>query len=197
MKTIILGGFLGSGKTTVLLQFAKYLVEQNPINETGVVILENEIGNENIDGQLLESENFTVENIFSGCICCTMAGHLSTTVQKLQSLYQPEYLIIEATGLAHPDLVKQALLAETGVQADILDIVDSKRWSVLTKAFPDFVKSQLNECTMVLINKIDQISDAEQESVLKSVLDYARTPLIFPVSALQKIDVKIWHQFLN
>ena len=63
MKTIILGGFLGSGKTTVLLQLARHITDKPDFPQ--VVILENEIGEVGVDNQVLEGAALSVENVFS------------------------------------------------------------------------------------------------------------------------------------
>ena len=88
MKIIILGGFLGSGKTTVLLQLAKYITSQP--GKPQVVILENEIGEVGVDNQLLSGASFAVENIFSGCICCSGAVDLVEGEQSVAGGQHPE-----------------------------------------------------------------------------------------------------------
>ena len=70
MNLLILGGFLGSGKTTVLLQLAKYITGDHvKPGETKVAIIENEIGEQGIDDKILKSGNYSVENLFAGCAC--------------------------------------------------------------------------------------------------------------------------------
>ena len=65
MQTLILAGFLGAGKTTVLMELAAFLVR----NGKNIVILENEISSAGVDNQLLKSKGFQVRNIFAGCVC--------------------------------------------------------------------------------------------------------------------------------
>ena len=103
MKLIILGGFLGSGKTTVLLQMAKYLTGENvKSGETKVAIIENEVGEQGIDDKLLKSGNYAVENLFAGCACCTLSGSVPGYIQKIQRELNPEWLIFESTGVGYP-----------------------------------------------------------------------------------------------
>ena len=103
MKVLILGGFLGSGKTSLLLQLA-YYITGNALNDKKyqVVILENEVGEEGIDDKLLRGNGYQVENLFSGCACCTLSGELLSTVSKIEKELQPDWLILETTGLAYP-----------------------------------------------------------------------------------------------
>lgn len=116
MKVLILGGFLGSGKTTLLLQLARYMVgELQGKSQYKVVILENEVGKEGIDDKLLKGNGFDVENMFNGCGCCTLAGELVGAADRIQTLYQPEWLIVETTGLAYPGLIQDNLKNGMGI----------------------------------------------------------------------------------
>ena len=193
MRTLILGGFLGSGKTTVLVQLAKHLVSRCGTDiQAGVVILENEISPNGIDSEILSGEQFTVENLFAGCICCTSSGQLADSIAKIRSQYSPEWLIIEATGLAHPDLIKKALWEDSGIEARILVIVDSKRWPVIVRAFPDFVVSQLSDCALILLNKTDQVTGQQLDAVRESVLSYGVSVPVYPICAMKPIPEKTW-----
>ena len=154
MKIIILGGFLGSGKTTVLMQFGKYLIrragtEDKTSTDTPVVILENEISEAGVDNQLLSSANFTVQNIFAGCICCTSTASLCESVKQIENTWNPEFLLIEATGMAYPDNIRDVLREEAGKQASILALADAKRWKRVVRAMPQFVISQLKDADVI------------------------------------------------
>ena len=75
MKVLILGGFLGSGKTSLLLQIAYYMTGHlSGDKKYQVVILENEVGEEGIDDKLLRGNGYQVENLFSCFACCTLSG---------------------------------------------------------------------------------------------------------------------------
>ena len=101
MRVIILGGFLGSGKTSVLLQLARYLVdnEKNSFSEVKVAIIENEIGDVGIDDKVIVNQGFSVTNLFAGCACCSLSGELVYNIKTIQKELNPEWLIIEATGI--------------------------------------------------------------------------------------------------
>ena len=111
MKIIILGGFLGSGKTSFLKKFAKYILEKEKTSgsKTKVVIIENEIGNVAIDNQILENENLNVRTLFSGCVCCTLQGELVSTIRELMKQEKPDWIIIESTGVAYPGSIKEKI----------------------------------------------------------------------------------------
>ena len=102
MQIIILGGFLGSGKTSVLLQLAKRLTAQTPGKENRIAIIENEIGDIGVDDQTLGgSGGYDVQSLFSGCVCCTLTGELLTSIQKL-GRYLYRYGCLSLPGVADP-----------------------------------------------------------------------------------------------
>ena len=146
MKIVVLGGFLGSGKTTLLMQLAKYITQQ--VGAPQVVILENEIGEVGVDNQLLSGASFSVENIFSGCICCSGAVDLVEGVRKIAADYHPDWLLIEATGMALPSAIRATLKDELKLDAAVLCIVDANRWLRIRKASPDFSVAQLEKIDM-------------------------------------------------
>ena len=88
MKFLIVGGFLGSGKTSFILNLAKYMVNVRGIQK--VAILENEIGEVGVDDKVLRGSGYQVKGMFSGCVCCTMAGELPINVRMIQHDYDPQ-----------------------------------------------------------------------------------------------------------
>lgn len=195
MKIIVLGGFLGSGKTTVLLQFAAYLIARSTEKtDIPVVILENEISEAGVDNQLLTQNDFTVENIFSGCICCTSAAQMEDTIRLIEEKYHPEWLLIEATGMASPDLIRQEIRADLNANAAILALADAKRWKRVVRAMPDFVESQLHDADVILVNKIDLVDEGELSEVCAQAAAYQPSALLCPVCALQPQGDDFWEK---
>ena len=76
MKIIMIGGLLGSGKTTILLK----LVNQFKDYYKKIIIIENEIGEIGIDGKYLQNEGLQVQELYSGCVCCTLSVDLVSTL---------------------------------------------------------------------------------------------------------------------
>ena len=91
----IISGFLGAGKTTLI---------QNIIgvgaHSGGLMILENEFGAIDVDGEVLEAAGVEVESIIAGCICCSGADVFINKLSEIASSYAPRQLIIEPTGIA-------------------------------------------------------------------------------------------------
>nr|WP_320025302.1 GTP-binding protein [uncultured Acetobacterium sp.] len=199
MKILIIGGFLGSGKTSVLLQLAEYLVslEKEYHSEIKVAIVENEIGAIGIDDKVLKQAGFNVSNLFSGCACCSLTGELVASIKKIQSELDPQWLIIEATGVAYPGSIRKVILDELGLDATILIIADAKRWQRLVNAMELLVSGQLEDTSIVLLNKVDLINSAEFKQVEQSILNYNQTAEVFPISAKAVIPEDILKKIVN
>ena len=93
----ILTGFLGAGKTTLL---NRILARDHGLR---VAVLVNDFGSLNIDAELVVGVEEDVISLANGCICCTIRDDLTETVRRvLDRPEKPEYLLLEASGIADP-----------------------------------------------------------------------------------------------
>ena len=67
-----------------------------------MAIIENEIGEAGVDDKLLSDGGFQVRPLFGGCVCCQITGDLVTAVEEIRKDLDPDWLIVEMTGLAVP-----------------------------------------------------------------------------------------------
>ena len=172
MKILLLGGFLGSGKTSVLLPLAKYMVEHSTYSGTRVAIIENEIGDVSIDGITLRNAGLSVQELFSGCICCTLGTELIDGLIDLERDSNPEWVVIEATGVACPGAVVETLHEFLPQIEEIRTAVlcDAERLQVLLRAISTIAPQQVKDAQVLLLNKIDLVSEEkllEDEAVLR------------------------------
>jgi G3E family GTPase len=202
MKILLIGGFLGSGKTTVLLKLAKYLTD----NGERIVIIENEIGEIGIDDKLLKSGGFEVRELFSGCACCTSGGDLLQDINRImndgaqfgnaQFNEAPDRIIIEATGVAYPLAIKESVEREFNLSVSVLALADAFRWRRLIQAMPELIKTQLNCADVILLNKRELSSNSEISEICEELTLLNPTAQIFPVSATEFLDTTIWRALL-
>ena len=92
MKILLVSGFLGAGKTTFIKEMAKNI-------NLEFVVLENEYADIGVDGDFLDEKNLNVWEMSEGCICCSMKGDFKSSIKRIYSEINPEYLIIEPTGV--------------------------------------------------------------------------------------------------
>jgi G3E family GTPase len=193
MKVLILGGFLGSGKTTALMQLARYMVNvSDPARENKVVILENEVGEVGIDDVYLRSGGFTVNNLFSGCACCTVSGELIVAVSRIRSQLDPEWIIVETTGIAYPTNMRENLLDALGLESRICILVDASRWRRLITPMRELLRGQLVGADSVLINKTDKVDEETLAGVERDILEFEPASTIFRISALSTVPEDVW-----
>jgi len=191
MRILILGGFLGSGKTTVLMELADYLVRKGK----QVAILENEISTTAIDNQMIARRGFPVRTISAGCICCASSGVLLEDVHLVRREYGPDWLIIEATGMAYPDAIQNSLYQELGQRPLVLTLVDASRWKRVLAAMRQFAVSQLQGAGAVLVTKIDTVEEETVREVICSVREYTDNIPVRPICAIEPIPDAVWEWF--
>ena len=98
----IISGFLGAGKTTLI----KKLLEEAFQGEK-IVLIENEFGEIGIDGGFLKESGIQVNEMNSGCICCSLVGDFGTALKEVLDTYAPDRILIEPSGVGKlSDVVK-------------------------------------------------------------------------------------------
>lgn len=191
MKIIILGGFLGSGKTSILSAFAKSILDKEGTNEgVDLAIIENEIGEIGIDGEFLNGRGYSVKELYKGCVCCTLSTDLITALEEIKENENPKWVIIEATGLAKPNEIKNMILKYFSKYLKIVNcvIIDSSRWTKLKKIVGELVLEQIKEADILFLNKVDMISNKEKESIMIDMKINNKSERIYFVSAKENIN---------
>ena len=188
MRLLVISGFLGSGKTTLLLEIARRLAA----GSRKIASIENEVGEVGIDGQYLRQEGLEVQEMFGGCVCCTLSVDLVTTLKKLDRLVQPETVILEATGIARPgDIVPTVRRYASMVnEIQVLVLVDGPRYEMLREVMNPLVTAQIGAADVVAINKIDEMDEAGVDRIRRSVKDLNEKTRVVAISAEQQINLE-------
>ncbi|MCP8317592.1 MAG: hypothetical protein H3Z51_12160 [archaeon] len=106
MQFLIISGFFGSGKTTLILELARELVIKRG-KKVGIIV--NDLGEVGIDDKVMRSYGLNVKEMFGGCICCEIAVNLPTTLKALKEAYNPDVVILEPSVIADGSNVKKVL----------------------------------------------------------------------------------------
>ena len=187
MHLLTISGFLGSGKTTLIIKLAKAATQKG----LRAAILVNEVGEIGIDDQLLRQLDMNVYELLSGCICCTLAKDLPGTLQKLAEDYKPDLVMLEPSGVADLEKVLSALVYYRGEPLQSqrnITIVDPLRLQQLVSVLTPLITSQINNADILLINKIDVASEDELKSSENIVTDLNPPGKIFRTSVKNGID---------
>ena len=188
MNLLCIAGFLGSGKTTVLLEIARAMTEQG----WSLPVIENEIGEVGVDGGYVREQGLPVQELFGGCICCTLQAGLVETLRVVQSRYRPDWVLVEPTGLAAPgDLLGVVVDHCPDIDViQVLTIVDAARWPMLLEIVEPLVTAQLKAADLVAVNKVDEVGDEALTAVMESVRALAGKATVLRVSAATGAGMK-------
>ncbi|MDC7226737.1 MAG: GTP-binding protein [Spirochaetales bacterium] len=168
MNCIIIGGFLGSGKTTFINYLLKYSGDVIPDMKTAVLI--NEFGEVPVDGAMIDEGNYSMREITGGCICCTLKGMLDDAVAEICEKEKPDLLLVEATGLAVPSEIAASIGTAGGCAVMTLLCVDSDQYGKLAGRLVIYDR-QLADADMVLLTKSDIRSSASLADVEAELQD--------------------------
>jgi len=192
VKILLFGGFLGSGKTTIILQIAKQITE---VRAETVVIIENEIGETGVDDQLLRGSGLQVRPLFGGCVCCQITGDLILSIQEISEALNPEWLIVEMTGLAIPGKTAE-LIAEYVVDRSLMKtmtIVDGGRWPELKCIVEPLIVGQIEKSDLVIVNKAD-IAGSDQDETIADIQQQAGSIPLLVVAAIHELPPAVFEE---
>jgi G3E family GTPase len=167
MRVLVIGGFLGSGKTTLLLSIAKKLTSV----PCTVAIIENEIGEIGIDGKYISQYGMEVQELYGGCICCSLNTSLRTALEKIGRELKPDWVLLEPTGAAIPNDIIKTVAAYTDIVESYYTfiLIDPLRYDMLLEMMTPLLEAQIESADSILINKIDEIEKDTLDSVIKSI----------------------------
>ena len=170
----IVTGFLGSGKTTLILNLIPQLRAKNP--DYKLALLKNEFGDVAIDSQLASSSSISgVQELLNGCICCNLVGQLGPALAELENTVTPDRIVIETSGSAFPAtlaLEVNRLARETGryVLDGVVSVIDVENW----KGYEDTsytAKIQARYTDLIVFNKWESAGEDRYDECLDRVGD--------------------------
>ncbi|MDA7966039.1 CobW family GTP-binding protein [Ruegeria sp.] len=149
----VIGGYLGAGKTTLINRVL------SATHGRRLMVLVNDFGAINIDADLLESAEEDTLTLTNGCVCCTMGGDLFMAMADvLDRNPRPDHLLIEASGVADPQKIANAALAEPDMRyGGIVTVVDGRNFSTLTQdsLIGPQVRGQIACADLLYVSKTD------------------------------------------
>jgi G3E family GTPase len=167
----VISGFLGSGKTTILLK----LIEEFRMRGLVPGIILNELGDINVESHLFAKENMV--ELLNGCICCSIQTDLKSTFDYFlnQSLEQVDILLIEGTGVANPLEIEHALQDPKYTDYlslhSIIGVVDASNYLEYQSIFSSsseirsLLKQQITCSSIVILNKVDLVNQKKLKKI--------------------------------
>ncbi len=162
-KIDIISGFLGAGKTTLI----KKLIAEGFQGEK-LVLIENEFGEIGIDGGFLKDAGVQINEMNSGCICCSLVGDFGKALEQVLTEYTPDRIIIEPSGVGKLSDVMKAV-------ADLQDdkivinsasaVVDAQKCKMYMKNFGEFFNNQIENAGTIILSRSQKLSEDKLEAV--------------------------------
>ena len=150
-KIDIFSGFLGAGKTTLI----KKLIAEAYQGEK-IVLIENEFGEIAIDGGFLQDSGVEINEMNSGCICCSLVGDFAKALQQVLDQFHPDRILIEPSGVGK---LSDVIRAVQGVDSDALalngftTVVDATKCKMYMKNFGEFFNNQVEHASSIILSR--------------------------------------------
>lgn len=201
-RYVMIGGFLGAGKTTSILRFASWLTQQG--RRVGLVT--NDQGGGLVDTTLASAHGVPVEEITGGCFCC----RFSSLVEAADALVRdtaPDVLIAEPVGsctdlVATVSLPLEKLYGDRFTVAPVSVVVDPLRAervlglaaARLSEHVCYIYRKQLEEAEIIVINKSDLVDEPRRERLRQALREVAPTAEVFECSAREGTGLEPWFE---
>ena len=163
----IYSGFLGAGKTTLI----KKLLADGYKGQK-LVLIENEFGEIGIDGGFLKDAGIVVNEIESGCICCSLTGDFRRALQMVAEQYQPDRILIEPSGVGKLSEIVAAVQSagDQFVLGGLTTVVDAAKAKMYMKNFGEFFNNQVQSANCIVLSRTGSLSPekvAQAEALLR------------------------------
>jgi G3E family GTPase len=203
MKLILTGGFLGSGKTTAIVQACQHLMA----NGKRVAVITNDQGDQQVDSAYTRSLGINTREVSNGCFCCRY-DDLDAHLRSLAVEDQPQIVFAESVGtctdlvatIAKPfQLLKPDMNVVISVFADasLLTSLIEGRSSFLDESVRYIYKKQLEEADVIVLNKIDLLTEQQITSAHSVIQSEYPEKVIVPQNSLRNDDVLAWIDLMD
>ena len=194
MKILVVSGFLGAGKTTFIQELVRRAGRD-------FAIYENEYGQADIDARRLRQDSdLKVWESTENCICCSGKQDFATSVLTISNTIDPEYLIVEPTGVAKLqsilDNVNQVAWERISLLAPVT-VVDAVSWQNQRTDFPEIFDNQLSAAASVVVSKLAPGSEDAAESIKQLAAEMNPQAEVIAESSYADIPDEWWNSLLT
>ena len=164
-KIDIFSGFLGAGKTTLIKKLIKEAFQGEKI-----VLIENEFGEIGIDGGFMREAGIQVNELNSGCICCSLVGDFREALKMVVETYHPDRILIEPSGVGKLSDVTRAVegVGETLPVSlnSFVTVADVNKVKMYMKNFGEFYDDQISHASCIILSRT---GSADEKKVAAAV----------------------------
>ena len=203
MKLFLVGGFLGSGKTTAIVNASQYLIKK----DLRVAVITNDQGDQQVDSALVKSFGIPAAEVANGCFCCNydqLDKHIHSFIENIQ----PDIIFAESVGSC-TDLVatvaKPFVREMPGCSVIISVFADATLFLSLFEGRVNFIsenvqyiyKKQLEEADVLVINKIDLLASSEVAAIHKHLENEFPEKTILYQNSFEENSIEKWMDVLE
>ena len=166
----IFSGFLGAGKTTLI----KKLIKEGYENEQ-LVLIENEFGEIGIDGGFLKEAGIKINEMNSGCICCSLVGDFREALNKVLEEYHPDRILIEPSGVGKlSDVINavKSVASDDVMLNSFITVADATKVKSYMKNFGEFYNNQIEFASTIILSRTQNVSDEKLDKAISMIREH-------------------------
>lgn len=169
-KVDIFSGFLGAGKTSLI----KKLISEAYKDEQ-LVLIENEFGDIGVDGEFLKDSGIQVNEMNSGCICCSLVGDFGKALAEVVQKYHPDRILIEPSGVGK---LSDVIMAVENLHNDELvlngftTVVDAKKCKMYMKNFGEFFNNQIENASAIILSHTAGLGQGKLDACVELIRNH-------------------------
>jgi len=177
VKTHVISGFLGAGKTTLIKKMLEYYKNEK------VIVLENEFGEVGIDGEMIKNHGFHVIELKNGCICCSIKLNFKEELINIIEKFNPNRIIIEPTGIGMLSEIIKVLnkpdLKEKCSINSLVTIIDSINYFDYLETFGEFYQDQIENASTIILSKTQFVDKSTLDNIITSLKEFNSRAYVF------------------
>ena len=197
MRLFLIGGFLGSGKTTAIVNACQYLMK-----DQRVAVITNDQGDQLVDSAFVKSFNIPSAEVTNGCFCCNydqLDKHINSFIKDIE----PDVIFAESVGsctdlvatIAKPfknAMTECSVIVSVFAEANLLLALFEGRASFIKENIRYIFKKQLEEADLLVVNKSDFVSPDELNRINNILLVEFPGKIILYQNSLDENDIRKW-----